>query len=200
MISRITGVIAGVDQNQVEINLPMIGLSLMLFVPNANKFIVKSEAVFFSYLHWNQEQGPSLFGFDDAAQRSLFVTLINCSGIGPKMAMAILEQLGINGLISAIQQQDLKQLSTVSGIGAKKAEQIVVQLKHKIDKLVEQKEFAQLGGFEHVSQVRSVLLSLSYSNVEVVQALDYIKKAPVEKTANFDMALRQALSFLAKNV
>ena len=169
-------------------------------MPNSNKFVVNSEIVFFSYLHWNQEQGPSLFGFEDAAQRSMFITLIGCSGIGPKMGLAVLEQLGLNGFISAIQQQDIKQLSTVSGIGAKKAEQIIVQLKHKIDKLVEQKEFANLGGFEHFSQVRSVLLSLNYSNLEVVRALDYIKQSTIEQTTNFDMALRQALSFLAKNV
>ncbi len=200
MISKISGVITSVDQNQVEVCLQAVGLNLTLFVPNANSYIIKSEVVFFSYLHWNQEQGPALFGFADAAQRSVFTTLIGCSGIGPKMGLAVLEQLGLDGFINAILQQDVKQLSTVSGIGAKKAEQIIVQLKHKIDKLVEQKEFAGLGGFEHISQVRSVLLSLSYSNLEVVQALDYVKKVSSEKTVNFDMALRQALSFLAKNV
>lgn len=200
MISKISGVITSVDQNQVEVCLQIIGLSFTLFVPNSASFLVGSEVVFFSYLHWNQEQGPALFGFESAAQRSVFITLIGCSGIGPKMGLAILEQLGLEGFISAIQQQDVKQLSTVSGIGTKKAEQIIVQLKHKIDKLVEQKEFVGLGGFEHIAQVRSVLLSLSYSNLEVVQALDYVKKAPVEKTANFDMVLRQALSFLSKNV
>jgi holliday junction DNA helicase RuvA len=200
MISKVVGIITSVDQNQVEVCLGAIGLSLVLLVPSAQKFVVNSEVVFFSYVHWNQEQGPVLFGFEDAAQRSTFVTLISCSGVGPKMGLAILEQLGLNGFIGAIQKQDVKQLSTVSGIGSKKAEQIIVQLKHKIDKLVEQKEFLHLGGFEHVSQVRSVLLSLNYSNFEVVQALDYIKKASIEKTANFDMALRQALSFLAKNV
>lgn len=200
MISSITGTVISVDQNIVEVRLDLINMSWALLVPSAAKFELNTIASFCTYLHWNQEQGPTLFGFEDRAQRSLFIALIGCSGIGPKMGLAILEQLGIGTFISAIQQQNIKQLSSVSGIGAKKAEQIIVQLKHKIDKLIEQKDFANLGGFEHVAQVRSVLLSLNYSNTEVVKALDYVKQVASDKIVNFDVALRQALSFLAKNV
>jgi Holliday junction DNA helicase RuvA len=200
MISNVSGIVIASYQGQVEVCLKSIGINFALFVPDAAKFEINSQVSFFTYLHWNQEQGPTLFGFEQNTQRSLFIALIGCTGIGPKMAMAILEQLGVGGFVNAILQQDLKQLSTVSGIGSKKAEQIIVQLKHKIDKLVEQKEFSNLNSVQHIAEVRNVLLSLNYSNPEIVKALDYIKQNSSEQAVTFDAALRRALSFLAKNV
>lgn len=200
MLSSICGEVLSVEQNQVEIEVKSLGLAFNLLVPMAAKFRLHAPVRLFTYLHWNQEQGPTLFGFEEAAQRKIFMAAIGCTGVGPKMALAILEQLGVSGLITAVSQQDLKQLSSVSGIGPKKAEQIIVQLKHKLDKLIESSDFANLAGFAHFNQVRSVLLSLSYSNTEVVQALDYLKQIDLGQGAGFDLALRQALSFLAKNV
>lgn len=200
MISSINGTIEAIDQSQIEVRLKNVGLSFNLFVPAAAKFKIHSEAIFFTYCHWSQEQGPTMFGFEDKAQRRLFMAMINCSGIGPKMGLAILEQLGLSDFIKAITQQDIKLLSTVSGIGAKKAEQMIVQLKHKIDKLIEHDEFANLGNAGHLSEIRDVLISLNYSNSEIVKALDYVKQMAVEKVGTFDLALRSALSFLSKNV
>ena len=200
MINSIKGIIEAVDVGQVEIKLKEIDLSFNLSVPFASKFVVQSEVIFFTYCHWNQEQGPTLFGFEDKAQRRLFITMIGCSGIGPKMGLAILEQLGVTDFIKAVGQQDVKLLSTVSGIGTKKAEQMIVQLKHKIDKLVEHQEFANVSNLEHLSEVRSVLGSLKYSTSEIAKALDHVKQMPVEKNGTFEIALRSALSLLKKSV
>ena len=200
MISIVKGVIESIELGQIEIKLKHLGISLSLMVPNANKFKIDDEITFFTYMHWNQEQGPSLFGFEDKAQKRLFIAMIACSGIGPKMGIGILEQLGMHDFVNAIKQQDIKLLSTVSGIGSKKAEQIIVQLKHKIDKLIEQPEFSIIAGTEHISEVRSVLSSLNYSTSEVSKAIDYIKQDSLGKKDSFDAALRRALSFLSKNV
>lgn len=200
MISTISGVVSAQDQGQIEVQLKSLGLGFILAVPNAGKYLLNQELVLFTYLHWNQETGPQLFGFEEQAQRRLFIAMLGCSGIGPKLALAVLEQLGVTGFIGAVAQQDFKLLSTVSGIGSKKAEHIVVQLKHKIDKLMEHKEFVVNGGYAHITEVRSVLLSLKYSQAEIVRALDYIKQTSTEVSDTFDVALRRALSFLAKNV
>jgi Holliday junction DNA helicase RuvA len=200
MISTISGVVRAQDHGQVEVQLKVLGLGFTLAVPNAGKYLLNQDLELFTYLHWNQETGPMLFGFEDQAQRRLFIAMLSCSGIGPKLALAVLEQLGVAGFIGAIQQQDLKLLSTVSGIGGKKAEHIIVQLKHKIDKIIEHKEFVVTGGYAHITEVRSVLLSLKYSQAEVVRALDYIKQTNSDGSDTFDLALRRALSFLAKNV
>jgi Holliday junction DNA helicase RuvA len=200
MISSIKGTVISINNGTVEVQLKAIGLGFVLFVPNADKFELNQDISFYTYLHWNQEKGPSLFGFEDKTQRVLFTTVIACSGIGPKMGVAIVEQLGVPGFINAIEQHDIKAMSSVSGIGAKKAEQIIVQLKHKVDKLVEQKEFANIGGFGHAIKIREVLSSLNYSTPEIVRAIDHAKQVAVENDESFDVALRCALSFLSKNV
>ena len=201
MISRLSGVVQHVDNGQLEIRINLLDLDLLLHVPTAGKFALDQTVVFYTYMHWNQEQGPTLFGFEDRAQRSLFIAMIGCSGIGPKMAIAILEQLGAIEFINAIGQQNIKLLTTVSGIGAKKAEQIIVNLKHKVDKLIEQKDFASLGGGgAHFTEIRNVLISLNYSNSEVATSVDHVKQLTSDKNGTFDLALRQALSFLSKKM
>lgn len=200
MLDQIKGVAIAASDGRVSIQLESIGMAFSCQVPVAEKFTLGSKVTLYTYLHWNAEQGPSLFGFDDQAQRALFVTLIGCSGIGPKMGLAILEQLGVEGLVLAVQQHDLKALSSVSGIGAKKAEQIAVQLKHKVDQLLAKPEFAVVPGFGHVSQIRAVLNSLNYSNSEIAQAVDFANQQSLGAQESFDIALRRALSFLSKNI
>lgn len=200
MISAIKGTIISIEDGQVEVELGGLGLQLKLWVPSTAKFIVGNNSSFYTYLHWNQEQGPTLFGFIDQLERLLFVALIGCSGIGPKMALAILQQLGVNDFVLAIQQQDLKLLSSVSGIGAKKAEQIAIQFKHKIDKIAMHDEFAKLSNFKHLTEVRAVLTSLNYSVTEIVRAMDHIKTQPLTDSESFDVVLRRTLSFLSKSV
>jgi Holliday junction DNA helicase RuvA len=199
MLDQIKGLVLATGDGRVSLLLESIGLALSCQVPVAEKFPLGSKVTLHTYLHWNAEQGPSLFGFEDQTQRALFETLIGCSGIGPKMGLAILEQLGVEGLVLAVQQHDLKALSSVSGIGAKKAEQIAVQLKHKIDQLLARPEFSVVPGFGHASQIRAVLNSLSYSPAEISQAVDFANQQSLGAQESFDTALRRALSFLSKN-
>lgn len=200
MISVVKGSILSVNGTEVEVMLSGSGIALSLGVPLPEKLEQGKEATFYTYLHWNSDNGPSLFGFEERAQRALFVAAISCSGIGPKMGIAIVEQLGVEGFISAVQNHDINAMSSVSGIGAKKAEQIIVQLKHKIDKLAENKDLANAGGFGHAVQIREVLSSLSYSSPEIAKAIDHAKHKTSDKTESFDIALRRALAFLSKNV
>lgn len=200
MISVVKGSILSVNGTEVEVMLSGSGIALSLGVPLPEKLEQGKEATFYTYLHWNADNGPSLFGFEERAQRALFVAAISCSGIGPKMGIAIVEQLGAEGFISAVQNHDVNAMSSVSGIGAKKAEQIIVQLKHKIDKLAENKDLISAGGFGHAVQIREVLSSLSYSSPEIAKAIDHAKHKSSDKTESFDVALRRALAFLSKNV
>ena len=62
--------------------------------------------------------------------------VIGCSGIGPKIALAVLAHLGAQGFVEVVSCGDERALSKVNGIGPKKAEQIIVQLKHKVSKLI----------------------------------------------------------------
>ena len=75
-----------------------------------------------------KEDGWSLFGFDRPGERVVFQRLLGASGFGPKLALALLSALGADRTVRSIRQRDLAALSSVGGIGRKKAERLVLEL------------------------------------------------------------------------
>lgn len=75
-----------------------------------------------------REDGWTLFGFDRAPDRAIFQRLLLASGFGPKLALALMSNLGGERTVRAIQGKDVAALSTVSGIGRKKAERLILEL------------------------------------------------------------------------
>jgi holliday junction DNA helicase RuvA len=73
-----------------------------------------------------------LFGFVTEAERRMFVMLLSVSGIGPKLAMSVLSGMSVKEIKLAVVGGDIKRLSSISGIGRKTAERMVVELRHKI--------------------------------------------------------------------
>jgi Holliday junction DNA helicase RuvA len=151
-------------------------------------------------MHWNQENGPTLFGFKDLIEKELFTLIISCSGIGPKIALAILDHLGPHAFVEAVQMGDHKALSGVSGIGGKKAEQIIFNLKNKVDALAKTGKITHRSAtMTHWNTVSQALESLHYSRPEIQNALDYAKeKLAGSTTASFDQLMRHALAALSK--
>jgi len=78
-----------------------------------------------------REDGWTLFGFDTALERAVFQRLLGASGFGPRLALAILSALGPDRTVRSIQERNLAALSTVSGIGKKKAERLVLELQDR---------------------------------------------------------------------
>jgi len=78
-----------------------------------------------------KEDGWALFGFDRPAERMVFQRLLDASGFGPKLALALLSALGAERTVRSILSRDLTALSSVSGVGRKKAERLVLELQDK---------------------------------------------------------------------
>jgi len=78
-----------------------------------------------------REDGWTLFGFDRAGDRVIFQRLLMASGFGPKLALALLSGLGPDRTVRAIQAKDIAALSTVPGIGRKKAERLILELQDR---------------------------------------------------------------------
>jgi Holliday junction DNA helicase RuvA len=83
-----------------------------------------------------KEDGWSLYGFDTAVERLVFRYLLTASGFGPKLAIALLSSLGPERTVRSIQARDLSALSSVSGIGRKKAERLVLELQDRFSDVV----------------------------------------------------------------
>lgn len=82
--------------------------------------------------HHLREDAQQLFGFATAAERNMFRLLMTISGVGPKLALSALSSLSVRDLTLGIVQGDVKRLSTISGVGKRTAERMVVELKDKI--------------------------------------------------------------------
>lgn len=197
MIYTVTGVVKAQYDQSLLIEAGPFGF--LIQVPQGSGFQVGTTVMLQTYLHWNQEQGPTLFGFASDTEREVFLLIISCSGVGPKIGLAVLAQIGSQSFIRAIQQEDVAALSKVSGIGAKKAEQIIVQLKHKVANLI--KLGIQLddgGDIESWHTIGEVLESLNYSRNEINLAMKHLKQEYPNTQLPFDQLMRHALSFLSK--
>src|SRR5580765_5911453 len=122
MIDHVTGIITAVGDKVLTIDMGSLGLCVA--VANSAIFEVGKIQKLHLYLHWNQEQGPTLYGFSHDHERAVFLLVTSCSGIGPKIGLSVLASIGPAQCVQAIQQENPKMLAQVPGIGLKKAEQI----------------------------------------------------------------------------
>lgn len=196
MISSITGTIKAIQGNSLIVDVGPVAFEVTVADPKMKLQEVLSLHI---YMHWNQEQGPSLYGFAHELDRTVFLMIIGCSGVGPKLGMAILSHMGAATFLEAIQTSNGKALSSVSGVGAKKAEQLIVNLRDKVAKLV--KTGIDIGGatqLSHWTTVSETLTSLNYSRGEIAAVMKHLSDAYHEKQLPFDQLMRHALSYLAK--
>jgi len=94
---------------------------------------VGQEVEFFCY-HYVREDTDELFGFEKQEDLEIFELLLTVSGVGPKVAQAIMIALGREKIISAIVQNDVNIFKSVGGVGTKVAAKIIVELKSKVSK------------------------------------------------------------------
>jgi len=199
MLNHITGTISAISDKIVILEAGPLGLAIT--VPNPQLFEAGRQQKLYLHLHWNQEQGPALYGFVSEHERTIFLLVISCSGIGPKIAMAVLATLGPALFVAAVQDENPKSLAQVPGIGMKKAEQIIVHLKHKVgDMMVDTMDMSVAKNSNDWHSVCQALESLHYSRAEINTAMHHVRQKNEGVTASFDQLLRQALSFLAKQL
>jgi holliday junction DNA helicase RuvA len=82
-----------------------------------------------------REDAVELYGFLDAAERAVFARMLTASGVGPKLALSMLSTMPPGRLVRAIAERDIAALRSIPGLGAKKAEKLVVELADRLDDL-----------------------------------------------------------------
>jgi Holliday junction DNA helicase RuvA len=172
------------------------GLTLGVSCSHPERYAVGKEAIIPAALIWNQEKGPSIYGFFDDLEKKLFGMLISCPKIGPSIALQILSQMSPVDCISAIARSDSKALSSLNGIGAKKAAQIITDLQEQCSAL-KLSGVASGGAMAVADTVRldvaQALESLGYTKQESAKALQNV----TEEDLAFDQLLRACLRALS---
>ena len=116
------------------------------------------EIVVHTHLH-GREDGITLYGFPSEAERNLFRVLITATGVGPKLALAILGTMTVAEVRRAVAAEDVDALTVVPGVGKRSAQKLVLELKPKL----EDSEADVIDGTGGHAQLRQALESLGYT-------------------------------------
>jgi Holliday junction DNA helicase RuvA len=157
------------------------GIGYRLFAPSltiAKLPAVREEVTIFTYLHVREDE-LSLYGFLSSEEREAFTTLLQVSGIGPKLALSILSHFPVSELRRAILLGDTQSLLTIPGVGKKTAGRMILELKDKLEKQAPWAEENSEIGRGHTdlrSEAITALLALGYSLTEAQKAVPLLQE------------------------
>lgn len=188
MIGRLRGVLVVVGATGVVIDVGGVGYEVAMTASGfAELPSIGEEAVIHTHLHVREDQ-MALFGFTSADQRDLFRLLIGVSGVGPKVAMAILGTMTTNDLRRAVATDDVVALTAVPGIGKRSAQKLLLELRPRLEL-----PDTVMGSSGAMAETRAALEGLGYQNDEIRAAMrDLSADLPVEEL------LRRSLQRLGK--
>ncbi len=186
MISRLRGTPAGRTVDGLVVDVGGVGYLVSVTPSVLRRVDGASEVTVETYLHV-REDALHLYGFADVDERALFVQLLGVSGIGPKVALAVVSSASPGELRRAIALRDSARFQAIPGIGKKTAERIVLELEGSIG---ETQHVAETGAPRELV-ARDALVELGYSLVEAEQALANVDpELPAEERVR--EALRRA--------
>ena len=172
MIGAVHGRLAGRTADRVLIATPG-GVTYEIAVPLGVLERLPSDArdIELTTVLVVREDAWALFGFDDPTERTVFQRLLGATGVGPRLALAMLSALGgASRVVRAIRDNDLATLCTVPGVGRKTAERIVVELKDKVADLAK-RETAATARAPAAEQAVQALVGLGYPAIEADRAV-----------------------------
>src|SRR5436305_5100202 len=186
MISRLRGTAVARAGERIVLDVGGVGYALAVTPTAARLAESGGEVSLDTYLHV-REDALQLYGFGEAAERELFEHLLAVSGIGPKVALAIVSGSPPADLRRAIALEDTARFEAIPGIGRKTAQRVVLELKEKLGAGVVVAE----NGAPRDLVARDALVELGYSVVDAERALaDVDPELPAEERVR--LALRRA--------
>ncbi|GAB4213155.1 MAG: Holliday junction branch migration protein RuvA [Rhodoferax sp.] len=169
MIGKLTGMLD--DKNPPQVIIDCQGVGYAVLVPMSTFYNLPERGVRVSLLtHFVvREDALTLYGFATEAERATFRALIKVTGVGPRMALAILSGLAVDELAQAVAQQHSARLTKVPGIGKKTAERLLLELKGKLGPDLGAPRVAAHSDAQ--ADIEQALLALGYNEREAASAL-----------------------------
>lgn len=207
MIATLTGNLLLRYTDRVVVEVGGVGYEVFLSVDGLSRIGDLHEETFL-FIHTHvREDAIILYGFIEEDEKEMFLTLKSVSGIGPKLALAILSGMRVAELSRAIAAQDVKLLTSLQGVGKRTAERLCVELKEKVGHFVsgahdgEEKVIDMLHSAGSVqADVLSALANLGYPDPVARQALVSVKKRVGEESfakMELEEMLKEGLRALA---
>jgi len=183
MISFITGTIQKTNlakDSYVDI-LTQSGIAYRISIPSS--YLCPSKGETYSlYTHFHvREDAQTLYGFEKEEERDVFELLITVSGIGPKIALAILSTFSKTDLELVINEGDARGLSRVSGLGLKGAQKIILELRGKVDFNIKDSKEDNI-----VKDLKEALKSLGFSGDLLKEKVELAQRM-IEKNKDLEI-------------
>ena len=203
MIGRLTGRVIEEDDGTTVIDVNGVGYELVTPIGTMGRAKADPDGRVTLFVHTHvREDQLSLFGFASEGDRLAFRTLIGVASVGPKTAIAVLSALPASELGRAIARKELGKLTSISGIGKKTAERLLLELKDKLPVLESAPRAATPGGAaapppsSNGELLARALVNMGYRAAEADRAVEQLGP----KLAELPLAdlLREALAVLSK--
>jgi len=199
MIARLAGTLTEKSPGRMIVDVQGVGYDVQ--VPLSTFYVAgePGDRVILRVHTHVREDVIALFGFATTLEQELFERLISVSGIGPKLALAVLSGIEPPDLVRAIRAQDVARLTAIPGVGKKTAERIGLELKDRMPQSVPAAADAVkpvTGEDQLRGDLLSALLNLGYQRVPAEKAIE--KALSTSPEPRFEDALRAALRSLMK--
>jgi Holliday junction DNA helicase RuvA len=189
VIGRLRGMLVSKTAGRVVVDVTGVGYEVTVSPGGLDALPqVGEEVVVHIHLHVREDQ-MALYGFAEEEERDVFRILLGASGVGPKLAMAIMSTLGPGELRRAVVTEDADALVAVPGIGKRSAQKLILDLRARL----ELPEGELTGSGSALAAVREALEGLGYQPVEIREAL-----AGLDAAGEVEDLLRAALQSLGR--
>jgi Holliday junction DNA helicase RuvA len=189
MIGRLSGILLEKNPPQVLVDVQGVGYEVDVPMSTFYNLPAIGEKVTLLTHFAVREDGHFLYGFSAPQERETFRRLLKVSGIGARMALAVLSGMSVNDLAQTVARQDVGLLVKIPGIGKKSAERLLLELKDKIGGV----ETSLPVGEGSRADILNALLSLGYNEREARAAMK-----PIPASLPTAEGIRQALKLLSK--
>jgi Holliday junction DNA helicase RuvA len=199
VIAQVTGVVSGVGATWAVVTVGGLGLRLLCTPSTAAGLRIGQETTLATSLIV-REDSLTLYGFADDAERETFELVQTATGVGPKLAQAIVSVLSPDDLRAAIASENLAVLCSVPGVGRRGAQRLVIELKDKVGALAATGSAARTAAAPAWrDQVRAGLEGLGWSARDAEAACDGVQPlADADPNLGVAGLMRAALRSLAK--
>jgi Holliday junction DNA helicase RuvA len=197
VIARLSGTL--VDKRVQRLIIDVVGVGYDVLVPLSTFYAVGDEGTNVTLrIHTHvREEALQLFGFATMLEQDLFERLITVSGIGPKLALAVLSGIESAELVKAIRQSDIARLTRTPGVGRKTAERLVVELKDRLPQSATGDDDLRIDTPGTLrDDVLSALVNLGYPRHSIEKTVDAVLRR--DEAQDFESVLRQILRELSR--
>ncbi len=200
MIYSVRGRLIVLERDFVVVESGGVGFKCFVSLNTVSRLQQDKEVMLYTYMSV-KEDAMDLFGFYSTEEADCFKLLISVSGVGPKMAIALLSEFNPDRLLLAIASGDAKSLTAASGVGNKLAQRIVLELKDKVGSLTvntageDIKAVSAVGITSNTKEAVSALVSLGFTQSEAAIAVGHF-----DASLSTEELIKNALKELSRQV